>query len=83
MEIATRELHKEIAAGKNVHDKINEKVAQILSDEQKKKWKEMIGKPPSTAAGWDLGNRDDVEEGLVDPRRINDQRRGNSPLDIG
>ena len=47
LEIASRELHKEIAAGKNVHDKINEIVAKILSDEQKKKWKEMIGKPPS------------------------------------
>ena len=47
LEIATRELHKEVAAGKNVLDKINEKVAQILSDEQKKKWKEMIGKPAS------------------------------------
>ena len=47
LEKTTRELHKEVAAGKNVLDKINEKVAQILSDEQKKKWKEMIGKPAS------------------------------------
>ena len=47
LEKSTRVLHKEIAAGKNVHDKINEIVARILSDEQKKKWKEMIGKPPS------------------------------------
>jgi hypothetical protein len=47
LEIATRELHKEVAEGKNVLDKINEKVAQILSEEQKKKWKEMIGKPAS------------------------------------
>lgn len=47
LEKTTSELHKEVAAGKNVLDKINEKVAQILSDEQKKKWKEMIGKPAS------------------------------------
>jgi hypothetical protein len=47
LEIATRELHKEIQAGKNVHDKVTEKVAEILSDEQKKKWKEMIGEPAS------------------------------------
>jgi hypothetical protein len=33
--------------GKNVLDKINEKVAQILSGEQKMKWKEMTGKPAS------------------------------------
>ena len=39
LEIATRELHKEIAAGKNVYDKINEVVAQILSDEQKRNGK--------------------------------------------
>jgi hypothetical protein len=45
LEKATRELHEEVAAGKNVLDKINEKVARILSDEQRKKWKEMIGKP--------------------------------------
>jgi hypothetical protein len=47
LEIASRELHKEIRAGKNVDDKINKIVAQILTDEQKKKWKEMIGKPAS------------------------------------
>ena len=47
LEIAIRELHKEIDAGRNVHDKITDEVAQILSDEQKKKWKEMIGKPAS------------------------------------
>ena len=39
LEIASRELHKEIAAGKNVYDKINEVVAQILSDEQKRNGK--------------------------------------------
>ena len=47
LEIASRELHKEIRAGKNVDDKIKKIVAQILTDEQKKKWKEMIGKPAS------------------------------------
>jgi hypothetical protein len=47
LEKATRELHEEVAAGKNVLDKINEKVAQILSGEQKMKWKEMTGKPAS------------------------------------
>ena len=47
LEKATRELHEEVAAGKNVLAKINEKVAQILSDEQKMKWKEMTGKPAS------------------------------------
>lgn len=47
LEIATRELHKAVAAGKNLHDIINEIVALILTDEQKKKWKKMIGKPPS------------------------------------
>lgn len=47
LEKMTRELHKEVAAGKNVLDKINEKVAQILSDEQKRKWKKIIGKPAS------------------------------------
>jgi hypothetical protein len=47
LEKTTRELHKEVAAGKDVLGKINEKVAQILSDEQKEKWKEMIGEPAS------------------------------------